>query len=332
MTRQYNDEDIRSYRHPSEDSSFHLIVLLSVALFVSLIWLALSSYEVVLIVLVSMVILSIIMQALVLAYLGGNAAKVSEDNFPDLYKILEETKYSLNYTNTIDIYVANHSDMNRFLSNFFGINYMFLNSEVLEEMLQENNKLHLKWIISRYVATQKLKSLRLGFLTPLFNSLINIKILNLVLLPYERAVQLSGDNLGLVLCDDFQEILKAFNLFLVGKKLAKRIKLEAMLEQGRQSTHSILAAILRVFSYNPSLVERFLNLIAFARAYSPEEYRTYLSQLGVGAQIEMKHTIPEFYQDRIFSKKQQVSVRASSVKNQITVNKEVRDQIKINKR
>ena len=43
------------------------------------------------------------------------------------------------------------------------------------------------------------------------------------------------------------------------------------------------------------LIDRYLNLLAFGKQFFPRQYAAYISELGMGDRIEMKFTLPDYY-------------------------------------
>ena len=335
MRRKLSDSELRSLRHPKEDSRFFLALVICVPMALAIFFLAFLSWEIFLIVLVAAALLLWLVHAMAKAHLVANSVRVSEKNFSEIFRVVEEVKYVLDYKKEVEVFIVEDGNVNAFLANFFRINYIILNSELVEDMLNGKSILQMKWVIARFVGALKAKHLRLDIFKLVLESIENIKIFNLFILPYERATQFSGDNIGLAVCGDFGEVMHAFDKFLVGNQLAKRVNLAGVLEQGRETKKSFLAFFLRLFATHPHVIDRYLNLLAFAKKYMRAQYNAYIANLGFNSQQDLRETLPDHYTNN-----PPVHISVAERRNTTTIQVKpssgngptVRDSIKISKR
>ena len=267
-------EVLKSLSHPSEDSRFDLALLVAIPL-IGFGLLALTFTWAILGFITILVFVVWFTLRVAKAHLTSNAVKVSEKNFPEVYKVLKEVLYVLDYNKPVDVYIVEEGSVNAWLAKFFETKFIVLNSELVEEMLEHDTILQTKWVIARFVGALKAKHYRLWFLRIVIDSIEKIKIFNIFLLPYERATQYSGDQIGLAVCGDLRQAMLAFQKFMVGNKLSSRVELEGIKEQkGEMGFFSTLA---RLPSAHPHVVDRFHNLLAFAQANYPEMYESYMN-------------------------------------------------------
>ena len=232
------------------------------------------------------------LQLLKAALIGGSV-RVSPNNFPEIYEILTEINTRLNYNKNVDIYIIQGGSVNAFLYKLFQIKFIILNSDVVDGMPPEQCREQLVWIIGRFVGALKAKHLRLGLLSIIINSLEKIQILNLLILPYERATQYSGDQIGMALSGDLPSSIKAFNKLLIGKDLAKDVRLKGLLEQANDLHFSFFGWLSKILSTHPHMTERYLNLIAFARYKYPNEFQKYIEQFDSVTASEIGTLLPK---------------------------------------
>lgn len=208
------------------------------------------------------------------ASLTANAIKVSEASFPEVHSVLEEVRYTLNYDEPIDIYIVEEGTVNAFLAKFFRTKFIILNSELVEDMIQPESLLQLKWVIARFVGSLKVKHDKLLFFRIIIESIEKLQIFNIFLLPYERAIQYSGDQIGLAVCDNLDQSMVAFQKFMVGNALSRRVALDGILAQEKEM--GFFAFVARLFSTHPHVVDRYMNLLRFAEKRYPELYDTFI--------------------------------------------------------
>ena len=91
---------------------------------------------------------------------------------------------------------------------------------------------------------------------------------------YERAIQYSGDQIGLAVCGDLDQSMVAFQKFMVGNALSQRVILDGILAQEKEM--GFFAFVARLFSTHPHVVDRYVNLLRFAKKHYPELYNTFI--------------------------------------------------------
>ncbi len=88
----------------------------------------------------SMIILFLIFRlGIMIGYLKGNAVKVRDNQFPDVYDIVNKQSEKLGLKRVPDTYILQSGGMlNAFATRFLGTNYIVLYSDVLETAYQKN--------------------------------------------------------------------------------------------------------------------------------------------------------------------------------------------------
>lgn len=267
-------EEFKSLLHPTEDSRFDLALFIVIPV-IGLGLLFLLKTAMFAFIFIGAIAISVWFgMRLLKASLTANAVKVSPSNFSEIHKILEEVQYVLDYHKDVRIYIVEEGTVNAFLAKFFKTELIILNSELVEDMIQPEKLLQAKWVIARFVGSLKAKHTRLFFVRVIIDSLEKLQIFNLFLLPYERAIQYSGDQIGLAVCKDLDQSLVAFYKFMVGNQLSHRVNPAGIAEQEREM--DIFTSIARLFSTHPHVVDRFANLITFAERRYPNMHSAYM--------------------------------------------------------
>lgn len=129
-----------------------------------------------------------------IGYLKGNAIKVSQNQFPEIYAIAKKQSESLGLRRIPDIYILqNGGIINAFATQFFGTNYIVLFSEVVEAGLKDD-KAMLEFIMGHEMGHIKRKHLLKKIM--LFPSMI-VPFLGQA---YSRACEYTCDSIGHSLC------------------------------------------------------------------------------------------------------------------------------------
>lgn len=285
---------LEACKHPKEDFFFNLGLWVSIPIAVILFFLVFISFGYALLFIVAFYGLVWLFRAMAKSYLVSNAVRISADNFPEIHQIVDQAKTVLNYQKEVEIFIVEEGSVQAILAKFFNIKYIILHSELVEEMLNDKNIEQLQWVIGRFIAALRIKQLRRDVYKLIIETVEKLQIFNIGILPYERYVQFSGDNVGLVLSGNLEECLKAFNKFLVGNELSNRINFKGILEQGKESAKDPLAVLTRLYATKPHVIDRYVNLLAFAQTYLPNQYLKYISKIQISNQTNIR--LPRLYQ------------------------------------
>jgi Zn-dependent protease with chaperone function len=290
-----SNEELKQLLHPKEKTRFLLALLITLPIAVGAVLLIFASAGMILFFILAIVfVVWFVLQVFKAALIGGSV-KVSQDNFPEIYEILMDVKKRLNYNKSVDIYIVEGGSVNAFLYKFFQTKFIVLNSDIVSGMSPKKYESQLMWIIGRFVGSLKAKHMKLQLLSLIINSIEKIKIFNFFILPYERATQYSGDQIGLALCNDFPNSIEAFNKLLIGKDLAEDIQLRGILQQANELHYSFFGWFSKIISTHPHLTDRYLNLMAFARYKYPNEFQSFCEQFDNVIISEIGTLLPKYY-------------------------------------
>ena len=274
-TRQpFTTAELQALLHPTEESRFDLALFVTFPVISIGLLVISSTIPFVLGYLTLLVFVVWVGMQIAKASLTANAVKVSPVSFPEIYAIHEDVCRLLSYDKPVDIYIVGEGTVNAFLARFFRTKFIVLNSELVEDMIQPGSRLQLKWVIARFVGSLKVKHDKLLFFRIIIESLEKLQIFNVFLLPYERAVQYSGDQIGLAVCDDLNQSMVAFQKFMVGNALSRHVRLEGVLAQEQEM--EFFAGVARSFSSHPHVVDRYVNLLRFAEQHYPDLYHSFM--------------------------------------------------------
>ena len=197
----------------------------------------------------------------------GNSILVSSVNYPRINAISEEVKATLGYGKPVFIFVYEQGSFNAYMKKFFTRRAIFLNSELLEAGVTDDE---VRWLVGRFVGYL---CARKGFWGWLIRVAEYFFIFNLFLLPYERALVYTGDRLALaVIGGDISSAISAMQKLMVGRQLGYSVNPEGIVEQHRQVKGSFFAFMARLASFFPHVTARYVDLIVFAKSAFPAPY------------------------------------------------------------
>ena len=256
-----------AYAHPLYRRRFHLALVFAIILF-PLVLVGLVAGTVVLVVPLVALLLWIGSRIL-FARLLGNSILVSEVNYPRVNALAEELKTKMAYRKPIYVFVYEQGDFNAYMRYMFFRRAIFLNSELLESGVSDDE---IRWIVGRFIGYLRARR-QTGVLGWIIRAAQHLLIFNIFLLPYERAMVYTGDRLALAaIKGDITSAISALQKLLVGRQLGYSVNPEGIIDQQRQVKGSFFAFLARISSAFPHMTSRYVDLIVFAKAYFPAQY------------------------------------------------------------
>ena len=262
-----SDRLFYAYAHPLYRRRFHLALVFAIILF-PLIGIALVAGTIVLV--VPLFAFALWLSSRILfAQLIGNSILVSEVNYPRVNTIAEELKIKIDYQKPIYIFVYEQGSFNAYMRYLFFRRAIFLNSELLETGVSDDE---VRWLVGRFIGYLRARR-QTGFLGWTIRAAQHLLVFNVFLLPYERAMVYTGDRLALAaIGGDISSAVSALQKLLVGRQLGYSVNPEGLIEQQRQVKGSFFAFMARIASGFPHMTTRYVDLIVFAKAYFPAHY------------------------------------------------------------
>ena len=261
--------------HPREIPRFLLASLFAVPLAILIVVFSVVSYGVVAAILLFVVLLVWLAFRVLYAFFIGNAVLVSDLNYPRVKRLLDETRESIGVRKAVHVFVFDDSHFNAGFSYMFARYAIFLNSALLEDGVNDKE---LRWILGRFVGRVRAKR-RLGIFNWIIEVTERIGLLNLFLLPYERATAYSGDRIALAdIGGDVSTAVSAMNKLFVGGKIGYALNPAGIVEQRRVIAGSFFSFLARVLSPLPHMTDRYVDLVGFSRRQFPDEYRKFVAE------------------------------------------------------
>jgi hypothetical protein len=130
---------------------------------------------------------------------------------------------------------------------------------------QPGENKELEFIIGRFIGALAARHYRFMWLEILVDSFEKIAIFNILLYPYQRATQLTGDRLGYAFIGhDKKTATRVMMRLTGGRDVGHRISVNSFLTQGREND-GIFSFLTRALSKFPHLTYRVNSLISFDR-------------------------------------------------------------------
>lgn len=264
-------QELAQLRHPSEDSRFFLTLFVLIPLGILVAAVTVTTFGAVLIAVPIVLFFLWFSLRLWVANYMNNAILVTHESFPSAYRAIAEAKSYFSYDKNIDAYVYEDGTYNIWLMPLLNTKVLLLNSDL---MRTENSEEELRFLIGRFVGGLASKHFRFSWLQVFIDSVENIQIFNLLLYPYERAVQLSGDRMGLAMIDgNIQVATRSMIKLVVGTDIADQVSIGAFLKQERAQRGSFFRWLVKALSRFPHSTTRVYELVEFAKDKNPHKFR-----------------------------------------------------------
>ncbi|MDX3522357.1 hypothetical protein [Streptomyces scabiei] len=212
------------------------------------------------------------------AHLLGRAVKVTPDSFPEIYAEISELQRKLDYHRPVDVYVLDEVDGQMTVTSLLGTRVLLIQGGFAAD-LQEDGPAALRFMLGNFICWLKARH---GRLTLSVIILDHLKILAYVapwMLPYWRCSAYTCDQYGYLCAEDLHASLGVIARLAVGKELGPNVSPTGILEQAYQVSRRPLSRYAELVQSEPHLVNRYVNLVAFAGSLMPADYARFRAGL-----------------------------------------------------
>ncbi|QED49004.1 M48 family metallopeptidase [Cytobacillus dafuensis] len=255
---------------PKENIYFAFVVLLSILTYI---YLAISIVGIIII--LTILFLSIVLHGIMVGGIRRNGVRISEKQFPDLYKKAVVTAKDMGLTVMPDIYVIESEGMlNAFATRFFRKNMVVLYSGIFELIEREAEK-EVLFVLAHEFAHLKRKHI-----------IISILLLPAMWIPflgnsYLRACEYTCDRYAAYYIQSFDAAKDALTMLAIGKELYPKVNKQAYMEQ-LQTEHGFFVWLNEKLSTHPHLPKRIYALSRFFSEDSTVELHEPKSKVWIG--------------------------------------------------
>ena len=271
MTR----SEFREFVHPKESSRFIIALVFAIPVTILALVLTVASYGILLLILGFILLFVWIVFEMLYAVFIANAIHVSDTNYPQIKKLMEEMNEQIGVKKKVDMFVYQQGEFNAYFKRMFVRRAIFLNSELLESGVSDDE---IRWLIGRFLGMIRSQELS-GILGLIISGVKKLLVFNLFLLPYDRATAYTGDRVALACVDgDISVAVSAMNKLLVGRGVGYSVNPAGIVEQNRDVRGSFFAFLARLPSPLPHTITRYVDLIGFAGRKYPQQFEKFVAE------------------------------------------------------
>lgn len=244
---------LSALRHPKESTYFTLGAIAGVIAWFGLIWIVILFIWVAIPVIISLWIADQFFKA----KLMGNSVKVSKDQYPGIFEIVEKQSRLLKLDKTPEIFITNsEGSTNAVAIKLLKNKYIILRSGLVDVMLSHGTTDELSSIIGHEIGHHaaghttfwKKALLMPAMFLPLFGP------------AYSRACELTADRIGMFLCGNKDAACRGLMALACGSKLlSSKSNITAFIEQERHLP-PLFAFFHDLYSSHPRTTKRVLAL------------------------------------------------------------------------
>jgi Zn-dependent protease with chaperone function len=211
----------------------------------------------------------IAMQAIFLSHIKGYGIKISEKQFPEIYKLAQKSATKLGMHRTPEVYLYNMDGMfNAFATHFFSRNFVILTTAIVDAC--EEDKDYLSFVLTHeFTHLQRGHTRWQGFLAP-------SRLLPWIGKAYSKACEYTCDAVGATygLDGNFEKSKKAVSLLATAsRKRSDRLNFNAFDEEQRKNSGSFWMTLAETNATHPYTFKRVANLQKLLTDQPPEKVR-----------------------------------------------------------
>ncbi len=265
---------VRPLLHPTERSRFALALLASLfALGLPIVLLLAAANPTAALALVLFLAFTVAMVWLGVqlrrARLLGVSVRVDADTFPELNEMIEEVREILHYRRPIDFYVTESAKPGVTMTSLLGTRIVLIEGGLVADLMKPGKRAQLMFLLGRSIGALRAKHTRLDLTIQLLQAADVLKYVTPFILPYYRATAYSGDQIGLMCCDDLSAGLEATRRLLVGGEMATQLAPGAVLPQSMLVKRRVFPRFVQLLGREPHTTNRYANLLCFGRYHDP---------------------------------------------------------------
>ena len=276
---------VRDLRHPRDGSRFLLALIPSAATFAVAPACLYAAGGVKAVAAFVGAVLAVVVSVWVLiqihrARLLGGAVRVSSASFPEVQAVVDDACRRLDYRGRLDVWIVEKVDGQVTLTSYLGTKMILVEGGLASDLVTDDRRAQLTFLIARFVGALKAKHLRLTPLLVVIASIKSLRFLNIFIHPYERSIVYSGDQIGLACAGSLAAGLGVINRLLVGKEIAPEVGAEGVLVQADEARRGALPRLAQLTSSHPHLTNRYLNLLRFGEQFDRRDYQATIDGLN----------------------------------------------------
>ncbi len=252
-----------TYRHPQEKLYYAVCLVFSLIAYMSLIVVLyfISSTVSVLVLLVTILTVALslwITEQFFKAFVFGNAVKITEFQFPEIYAIIQKQIQTLGLEKEIDVFIYNGQGLiNAIALKFISKKYVILMANLVDLMLKRGAYPELEMVIGHELAHHSLKHSSLFREISLWPS----RIIPLLSLAYSRGCEYSADQVAFELTKSNKSAIRGLLSITLGSEaLSNEMDIKSFVYQER-CVPGLFGFLANAFSTHPRMTRRIEELL-----------------------------------------------------------------------
>ncbi|KUP09192.1 hypothetical protein Q73_03740 [Bacillus coahuilensis m2-6] len=261
--------------HQKEETYFIIAIIVSVMAYL---FLALSVVGI--IILAFILVSSFFVQGIFIGNIRSNGVKITQKQFPDFYKRVEELSGQMGLKRVPDVYVVESSGiLNAFATRLFGRHMVVLYSDIFE-LIKHDNEDELTFVLAHELAHIKRNHTLKSVL------LLPANFFPLLGEAYSRGCEYTCDRMAATYIQNSEAAANALTILAIGKELYVNVDREAYIEQLEQEK-SFFAWFSEKLSTHPALPKRIDAVEAFMKGTLPRRFKAPMGKILLGLALAM---------------------------------------------
>lgn len=242
--------NVSSLRHEKEKIYFAICSIIGGIVWIALIWVAW-------LLAIPAAVISWLSGQYFKAYIYGNAVRVSQDQFKEVYETVKEMAGELNLAGVPDVFVlSGQGALNSLALRFLTGKYILLYGELVDLILKRGAYAEFKMIIGHELAHHALGHVSIWRNLLLLPS----KIVPFLGAAYSRACELSADRVGMTLAGEGEAAGRALLALTVGSEaLAVKLDPQSFVAQEKYIP-PVMGFIYELYASHPRMTVRIAEL------------------------------------------------------------------------
>ncbi|MET7696307.1 hypothetical protein [Streptomyces sp. NPDC005485] len=212
------------------------------------------------------------------ARLLGCAIKVTPDSFPEIHAEIVELQRKFDYHRPVDVYVLDKVDGKMVVTSLLGTRVLLIEGGFAAD-LQQDGPAALRFMLGNFMCWLKARHGRLALSVIILENLKWLSYVAPWILPYWRCTAYTCDQFGYLCAEDLHASLGVIARLAAGKELGPSISPTGVLEQAYQVSRRPLSRYAELTQIEPHVVNRYVNLVAFAGSLIPADYQRFRAGL-----------------------------------------------------
>jgi Zn-dependent protease with chaperone function len=251
--------------HPKESTYYSVQLVASLLFYISIAAIlgyaimidlkVLYSLAIIILVAGAMWLFAMLVKSIFIGIIKGSSIRVTKNQFPEIYEIIEEQATKLNVKRIPEIYITS-GHFNAFVTQFSRANILMIYSEVVETALKGN------YDVLKYVTGHELCHIKQKHLTKM-KYLLPARMIPFLSLAYSRGCEYSCDRVGFTLSP--KGSIEGLLIMTTGKEIHSKFNIDLHIKNALEN-EGFSTWFSEKFLTHPHLYKRLIEIKKFSKA------------------------------------------------------------------